>query len=134
MPLGLDQARLSNLFQLSKTSWGRELLAEGRGVAEPPLAKAASKIAAKRPARPPTSSGTSTAWTSVPGYASSRLPGSGRIEETGGPDWDSHPYTLLHLLQHRRLRDRDLLPRAQLQQALLLQTVVMMMWQSFAKW
>ena len=106
--LGVDQAWLSDPFQLSKTAWGRKLLSQGRGVAATlagcsfeDCCKTSRKTPASsaRPpafsARPPASTRTSTATTSasVPGYASSPLPGSGRIEETGGRDVrDSHPY------------------------------------------
>ena len=80
--LGVEEARLADPFQLSRTDGGRRMLAEGRGAATPP-------------ARPPksTSSSARPPATLVPGYASSRWPGSGRIEETGGRDVrDSHPY------------------------------------------
>ena len=53
--LGVEEARLADPFQLSRTDWGRRMLAEGRGAATAPLAKAHSKQAAKPPARPPKS-------------------------------------------------------------------------------
>ena len=31
--LGVDEARLADPFQLSRTDWGRRMLAEGRGAA-----------------------------------------------------------------------------------------------------
>ena len=77
--LGVEEARLADPFQLSRIDWGRRMLAEARGAATAPLAKSHSKQAAKPPARPPksTSSSPRPPATLVPGYASSRLPGSG---------------------------------------------------------
>ena len=97
------------------------MLAEGRGAATAPLAKAHSKQAAKPPARPPksTSSSARPPATLVLGYASSRLPGSGRIEEAGGRDVrDSHPYPPVTTPAPLR---------AQLQWVLLLRAVAMTM-------
>ena len=128
---GVEEARLADLFQLSRTDWGRRMLAEGRGAATAPLAQAHSKQAAKPPARPPksTSSSARPPATLSPGYASSRLPQSGRIEETGGRDVrDFHPYPPVTTPAPPPPR-----PRSTTSDPALLQGVAMRMLQSYAK-